>query len=46
MSGNFSQDIAYDTGRIRQDLGYEEPVPHFEGLRRTLGSLKFRPPDA
>jgi nucleoside-diphosphate-sugar epimerase len=40
MSGNFSQDIAYDTSRIRQELGYEEPVPYSEGLRRTMVSLK------
>jgi len=34
--GNFSQDILYDTSRIREDLGYEEIVPEEEGLRRTV----------
>lgn len=40
LSGDFDfdQDIAYDTGRIRAELGYREPVSYEEGLRRTLGS--------
>ncbi|MGA7380188.1 MAG: hypothetical protein WBX03_05000 [Terriglobales bacterium] len=33
---NFGQDIVYDTGRIRAELGYEEIVGYEEGLRRTL----------
>jgi nucleoside-diphosphate-sugar epimerase len=33
---NFSQDIAYDTTRIRAELGYAEPVSEAEGLRRTF----------
>jgi nucleoside-diphosphate-sugar epimerase len=33
---NFNHDIAYDTSRIRQELGYKEPVEYEEGLRRTL----------
>ncbi|MGO9648609.1 NAD-dependent epimerase/dehydratase [Candidatus Sulfotelmatobacter sp. SbA7] len=33
---NFGQDIVYDTGRIRAELGYEEIVAYEEGLRRTL----------
>jgi nucleoside-diphosphate-sugar epimerase len=33
---DFSQDIAYDTTRIRAELGYAEPVSEAEGLRRTL----------
>jgi nucleoside-diphosphate-sugar epimerase len=36
---DFTQDIAYDTARIRSELGYCEPVPYEEGLRRTLASL-------
>lgn len=35
---NFDQHIAYDTSRIRRELGYREPVPEEEGLRRTLAS--------
>jgi len=37
-SFNFAQDIAYDTRRIRAELGYKEIVPYEEGLRRTLGA--------
>jgi nucleoside-diphosphate-sugar epimerase len=35
---NFAQDIAYDTSRIRAELGYDEPAPYQEGLRRTLAA--------
>ena len=38
-SHNFAQDIAYDTGRIRRELGYQEPVTFDEGIRRTLAAL-------
>jgi len=34
---NLAQDIAYDTAPIRRELGYSEPVPYEQGLRRTLG---------
>jgi nucleoside-diphosphate-sugar epimerase len=34
---DFSQDIVYDTSRIRAELGYQEVVSYEEGLRRTLG---------
>jgi len=33
---NFRQNIAYDTTRIRRELGYREPVSYEEGLARTL----------
>jgi nucleoside-diphosphate-sugar epimerase len=33
---NLGQDIAYDTSRIRAELGYAEHVSYEEGLRRTL----------
>jgi len=36
MSLNFEHDIAYDTSRIRRELGYKEPVEYREGLKRTL----------
>ena len=36
---NYDQDIAYDTRRIRSELGYVEPVSYEEGLQRTLGSI-------
>jgi nucleoside-diphosphate-sugar epimerase len=33
---DFRHDIAYDTTRIRNELGYIEPVSYEEGLKRTL----------
>jgi nucleoside-diphosphate-sugar epimerase len=33
---NFEQDIAYDTTRIRAELGYQEVVPEEEAMRRTV----------
>jgi nucleoside-diphosphate-sugar epimerase len=38
MPFNFEHDIAYDTSRIRRDLGYEEPVGYADGLTRTLAA--------
>jgi nucleoside-diphosphate-sugar epimerase len=38
-TANFEQNIAYDTGRIRRELGYSEIVSESEGLRRTLFGL-------
>lgn len=35
-SYDFRHHIAYDTSRIRRELGYVEPVPYDEGIRRTL----------
>lgn len=35
-SANFGQNIAYDTGRIRRELGYREIVSEREGVRLTL----------
>ena len=35
---NFEHDIAYDTSRIRQELGYVEPIEYRDALRRTLGA--------
>jgi nucleoside-diphosphate-sugar epimerase len=36
VPANFSQNIAYDTTRIRIELGYSEPVSEAEGIQRTL----------
>jgi nucleoside-diphosphate-sugar epimerase len=33
---NFAQNIAYDTTRIRRELGYREIVGYEEGIRRSL----------
>jgi len=35
---DFRQNIAYDTRRIRTELGYREIVPEGEGFLRTLGA--------
>lgn len=42
---NTDQHLAYDTGRIREELGYEEPVPREEALRRTVDWERANPPD-
>jgi nucleoside-diphosphate-sugar epimerase len=41
---NYSQDLAYDTSRIRSELGYKETVSVNEGLRRTIADLRAHPP--
>jgi nucleoside-diphosphate-sugar epimerase len=41
---NYSQDLAYDTSRIRSELGYKETVSVDEGLRRTIAGLRSNPP--
>ena len=33
---NYAQNIAYDTGRIRREIGFHERIDYSEGLRRTL----------
>jgi len=35
---NFEQNIAFATSRIRNELGYREPIPEIEGLHRTLAA--------
>lgn len=37
---DFRQDIAFDSTRIRTELGYQEPVSYEEGLKRTLAAAK------
>ena len=37
---NFRQNIAYDTTRIRRELGYAESISYEEGLRRTLNAAQ------
>jgi nucleoside-diphosphate-sugar epimerase len=37
------QDIAYDTSRIRSELGYRERIAYEEGIRRTLGDSPRSP---
>lgn len=40
MALNFDHNIAYDTSRIRRELGYREPVREVEGIRRSLAAAK------
>jgi nucleoside-diphosphate-sugar epimerase len=41
---NYSQNLAYDTSRIRSELGYKEAVSVEDGLRRTILWLREHPP--
>jgi len=41
----YSQHLAYDTSRIRAELGYSEVVSVDEGLRRTVAWLRAHPPE-
>jgi hypothetical protein len=38
------QDLAVDTTRMRAELGYTEPVPRAEALRRTVAWARVNPP--
>jgi nucleoside-diphosphate-sugar epimerase len=40
---DFRQNIAFDTTRIRKELGYAEPVSYDEGLKRTLRAAAIQP---
>ncbi len=42
--GNFDQDWVADTSRIRTELGYTEPVPRAEAIRRTIAWERAHPP--
>jgi len=42
--GNSTQHWEADSSRIRQDLGYQEPVPVEEAIRRTIGWERANPP--
>lgn len=41
---NTEQDIVVDTSRIRQELGYVEPIPLPESLRRAIAWEREHPP--
>ena len=34
--GNYGQHLVADSSLIRRELGYQEPVPRMEALRRTI----------
>jgi nucleoside-diphosphate-sugar epimerase len=41
---NYSHDLAYDTSRIRRELGYQEAVSMDQGILRTLAGRRAHPP--
>jgi len=41
---HYSQNLAYDTSRIRSELGYREIVSVEEALRRSIAWLRAHPP--
>lgn len=45
VNGNLEQDLVVDTARIREELGYKEPVPQDEALRRTIDWERLHPPN-
>jgi nucleoside-diphosphate-sugar epimerase len=42
---NTQQHLVVDTTRIRQELGYDEPLPRDEALARTVAWERAHPPD-
>lgn len=44
--GNAAQHWEVDSSRIRRELGYSEPVPTEEGIRRTIEWERANPPGA
>ncbi|OGO53217.1 MAG: NAD-dependent dehydratase [Chloroflexi bacterium RBG_16_68_14] len=44
-AGDYQQHLVADTSRIRQELGYIEPVPRYEALRRTIEWERAHRPD-
>jgi nucleoside-diphosphate-sugar epimerase len=43
---NWEQQLAVDTTRIRQELGYAEPVPREEAMRGSVEWERAHPPEA
>src|SRR5207248_3244955 len=43
--GNSVQHWETDSTRIREELGYEEPVSVDEGIRRTIDWIRSHPPE-
>jgi nucleoside-diphosphate-sugar epimerase len=46
LPGNFEHHIAYDTTRIRSELGYAEHLPRAEAIRRTMDWERSHPPQS
>ena len=45
MGLNIDQHLVAATSRIREELGYEEPVPRGEALRRSVEWERQNPPE-
>jgi len=44
-NADFNQHLSVDTTRIRKELGYQEVVHPFEGMRRTVAWIRVHPPE-
>jgi nucleoside-diphosphate-sugar epimerase len=44
LPGNFGQRIELDSSRIREELGYKEPVSEQDAFRRTISWERANPP--
>jgi nucleoside-diphosphate-sugar epimerase len=42
LPANWEIPLVSDTGRIRSELGYREPVGRLEGLRRSVAELRHQ----
>ena len=45
IPGDFRQHWVVDTSRIRTELGFVEPVPRAESIRRTVEWERANPPE-
>jgi len=43
-NADFNQHMTVDTTRLREELGYQEKVDPFEGMRRTVDWIRAHPP--
>ena len=44
MPGNFAQHWVVDSTRIREELGYREPIARADAIRRTIEWERANPP--
>jgi len=44
VTGDFAQDLIYDTAKIRHDLGFKEVADYYEGLHLALDWYAANPP--
>lgn len=43
---DYRHDLAADTSRIREELGYAEPIPRQEALKQTVAWERVSPPES